>query len=147
MCNDSGGSTGNPASPEGVSGWQERLWASLVAFEAVQMEHSQAFANGRRDHLMARRAEREKALARLHMAVDAAHHELLVGRDGGFAERVRVKLSTLIDNETALAASILKVRQHMVDELAAMLKGRRVLQGYSQRHGRSPRSRFLNRKT
>ena len=143
----SGGSIGKPVSPEYVSGWQERLWESLIAFEAVQMEHSNAFASGRCDHLMARRAEREKALARLQMELEAAQNKLLVGEDGGFAHRVRAKLSALIDMETALAEGARQVRKHMMDELGAIRQRRKVLQGYAQHHGASSQPRFLNSKT
>ena len=142
-----GGSIGRPVSPECASGWQERLWESLIAFEAVQMEHRKAFASGRCDNLMAQRAEREKALARLQMALEVAQNKLLVGENGGFANRVRAKLSALIDIETALAEGARKVRQHMLDELEAIRQGRRALQGYGQHHGGSPRPRLLNSKT
>jgi len=143
----SGGAIGKLVSPECVSGWQERLWESLVAFEAVQMEHSKAFASGRCENLTARRAEREKALARLQMALEAAQNTLLVDEDGGFANRVRAKFSALIDMETALAEAVRKVRKHMLDALGAIRQGRRILKGYGQHHGGSPRPRFLNSKT
>ena len=142
----SDGSIGTPVSPECVSGWQERLWESLVAFEAVQMEHSKAFAGGRCDNLMARRAEREQVLARVQMALEAVQCELLVGEDGGFAKRVRAKFAALIENETTLAEGARKVRKQLVDELGAIRQGKRVLQGYRQHHGTSPRPRFVNRK-
>lgn len=129
------------------SSWKERLWESLVAFEAVQLEHSKAFASGRCDNLMARREEREKALARLQMALEAAQNALLMGEDGGFANRVRAKFAALIDLETALAEGARKIRKHMLDELEAIRQGRRILKGYSQHHGASPRPRFLNSKT
>jgi hypothetical protein len=141
------GSIDKPLSPECTSGWQERLWESLVAFEAVQMEHSKAFASGRCDNLMAQRAEREKALARLQMALEAAQNQLLVDEDGGFANCVRAKLSALIDIETALAEGARKVRKQMLDELEAIRQGRRVLKGYGQHHGGSPQPRLLNSKT
>jgi hypothetical protein len=141
------GSIDNPVSPEGVSGWQERLWESLVAFEAVQMEHSQAFASDRYDNLMARRAEREKALARLQMALEAAQNRLLVGEDGDFANRVRAKLSALIDLETALAEGAHKARKRMIDALETIRQGRRALKGYGQHHGSPSRPRLLNSKT
>jgi hypothetical protein len=140
-------SSGKLVSPECVSGWQERLWESLVAFAAVQMEHRNTFASGRCDHLMARRAEREKALARLQMELEAAYNKLLVGEESGFANRVRAKFAALIDMETALAESARQVRTHMMDELAAIRQRRRVLQGYGQHRGASSQPRFLNCKT
>lgn len=143
----SGGSSGEFVSPECVSGWQERLWESLVAFEAMQIEHRNAFASGRCDHLMARRAEREKALARLQMELEAAQSKLLGGEDGGFAKRVRAKFAALIDMETALADAARRVRNHMMDELGAIRQRRRVLQGYGQHHSGASQPRFLNSKT
>jgi hypothetical protein len=147
LSGDSGRSIDNPGSPEGVSGWQTRLWESLVAFESVQMEHCQAFASDRCDNLMARRAERAKALARLQMDLEGAQNKLLLGEDGDFAERVQAKLSALIDLETTLAEGAHKARKRLRDELEAIRQGRRVLQGYSQYHGSSSRPRLLNSKT
>ena len=144
LAGDSGRSIDNPASPECVSGWQARLWESLVAFEAIQMEQCKAFASDRCDNLLAQRAEREKALARLQMDLEVAQHKLLVSDDGGFADRVRAKLSALIDLETTLAEGAHKARQRLRDELEAIRQGRRVLQGYGQR---SSRPRLLNRQT
>jgi hypothetical protein len=142
-----GESSGKPRSAECVSGWQERLWESLVAFEAVQMDHRRAFASGRYDNLMARRAEREKAWAHLQMALEAAQNKLLVGENRAFATRVQAKLSDLIDLETVLAEGAHKVRKQMLDELAAIRQGRRVLKGYGQHHDGAPRPRLLNSKT
>jgi hypothetical protein len=136
-----------PTSPECLSDWQERLWESLVAFEAVQMEHSKALASGRCDNLTAQRAEREKAWARLQMALEAAQNKLSMDENGGFAGRVRAKFSAVIDLETALAEEARKVRKHLLDTLGAIRQGRRSLQGYGQHHSGSPRPRFLNSKT
>jgi hypothetical protein len=142
-----GAASGKAVSSECVAGWQERLWESLVAFQAVQMEHCNAFASGRCDHLMARRAEREKALARLQMELEAAQNKLLMGEDGSFANRVRAKLSTLIDMETALAEGARRVRKHLMDELGTIRQRRRAFQGYGQYRGASSQPRFLNSKT
>jgi hypothetical protein len=141
------GAIGTPVSPEGISGWQERFWESLVAFEAVQMDHHQAFASGRCDHLLARRAEREKALACLQMALEAAQKALRADEDGDFTKRVRAKFSALIDMETALAEEVRKVRKHLLDELGALQQGKRVLKGYGQHHDASLRSMLLNHQT
>jgi hypothetical protein len=144
---DPSGAIGNPIASACVSGWQERLWESLVAFEAVQLEHSQAFASGRCDNLTAQQAEREKALARLQMALEVAQDQLLVDAEGGFANCVRAKFAAVIAMETTLAEEARKVRQHMLDALGAIRQGRRILQGYGQHHDASPRPRFLNSKT
>ena len=140
-------SSGTSMLLEGESSWKERLWESLVAFEAVQREHRKAFASGRCDNLMARRAERERVLARLHMELEAAQPHLLVGEDDDFTNRVQAKFSVLIDMETALAESVRTIRKHMLDALGAIRQGRRVLKGYGQHHDGSPHPRLLNRKT
>jgi hypothetical protein len=141
------GTIGAPGAPEGVVGWQERLWESLVAFEAVQTEHYKAFASGRCDHLPARRAEREKALACLQMALEATQHTLCAGADDAFARRVQAQFSAVIDMETVLAEEARKVRQNLLDELGTIRQGQRVLKGYGHLHDASPRSRLLNRQT
>jgi hypothetical protein len=129
------------------SSWQDRLWQSLVAFETVQMEHHNAFASGRCEHLMERRATREKALARVQMQLEDAQHRLLMGENGDFAQRLRAKLAALIDREAALTEEVRKVRNHMLHELATLRQGSRVLKGYGQHHGAPSRPRLVNSKT
>jgi hypothetical protein len=132
---------------DGLSGWQERLWAALDAFEALQMAHSIAFANGTCDHVMAQRAEREKALACVHMALETAQPHLQSSAHDAVGERLRARIAALLERETALAERVCLLQKHVLDELGILREGRRVLKGYGQLSDGSPRPRLVNRTT
>lgn len=123
----------------------EEIRVAFDSFAAMQNKHIDALANGKWNDIMEWRAERERVFAFLQMTLKDLPER--AGGEDPAIDELRVSLQSILEKEQLLAGRVGERQAQLEKELRAMRKGRRVLRGYSPRHGCSPHARFLNNKT
>ncbi len=123
----------------------EEIRAAFDTFAAMQNKHIDALANSKWNDIMEWRAERERVFASLQMTLSNLPER--ARGEGAAIDELRVALQSILEKEQLLAGRVGERQAQLENELRAMRKGRRVLKGYSPRHGCSPHARFLNNKT
>jgi len=136
-----GGERGKPASAIR----NEEIRAAFDSFATMQNKHIDALADGKWNDIMEWRAERERVFAFLQMTIKGLPER--AGGEDPAIDELRVSLQSILEKEQLLAGRIRERQAQLENELQAMRKGRRVLRGYSPRHGCSPHARFFTNKT